>query len=109
MAYVEERFEGEVTLADAKDVAYLETLAEAATGENEEFDAKLAELSAKRAELVNGATNVVEKALKAGGALKGYAAAAVAVAATLGGISLIGAAVGLCVKTRKGGKKNEEK
>ena len=79
-----------------------------ATGENEEFDAKLAELSAKRAELVNGATNVVEKALKAGGALKGYAAA-VAVAATLGGISLIGAAVGLCVKTRKGGKKNEEK
>ena len=109
MAYVEERFEGEVTLADAKDVAYLETLAEAATGENEEFDAKLAELSAKRAELVNGATNVVEKALKAGGALKGYAAAAVAVATTLGGISLIGAAVGLCVKTRKGGKKNEEK
>lgn len=109
MAYVEERFEGEITLADAKDVAYLETLAEAATGENEEFDAKLAELSAKRAELVNGATNVVEKALKAGGALKGYAAAAVAVAATLGGISLIGAAVGLCVKTRKGGKKNEEK
>lgn len=108
MAYVEERFEGEITLADAKDVAYLETLAEAATGENEEFDAKLAELSAKRAELVNGATNVVEKALKAGGALKGYAAA-VAVAATLGGISLIGAAVGLCVKTRKGGKKNEEK
>ena len=66
MAYVEERFEGEITLADAKDVAYLETLAEAATGENEEFDAK-------------------------------------------GGISLIGAAVGLCVKTRKGGKKNEEK
>ena len=109
MAYVEERFEGEITLADAKDVAYLETLAEAATGESEEFDAKLAELSAKRAELVNGATNVVEKALKAGGALKGYAAAAVAVAATLGGISLIGAAVGLCVKTRKGGKKNEEK
>lgn len=109
MAYVEERFEGEITLADAKDVAYLETLAEAATGENEEFDAKLAELSAKRAELVNGATNVVEKALKAGGALKGYAEAAVAVAATLGGISLIGAAVGLCVKTRKGGKKNEEK
>lgn len=109
MAYVEERFEGEITLADAKDVAYLETLAEAATGENEEFDAKLAELSAKRAELVNGATHVVEKALKAGGALKGYAAAAVAVAATLGGISLIGAAVGLCVKTRKGGKKNEEK
>ena len=109
MAYVEERFEGEITLADAKDVAYLETLAEAATGENEEFDAKFAELSAKRAELVNGATNVVEKALKAGGALKGYAAAAVAVAATLGGISLIGAAVGLCVKTRKGGKKNEEK
>lgn len=109
IAYVEERFEGEITLADAKDVAYLETLAEAATGENEEFDAKLAELSAKRAELVNGATNVVEKALKAGGALKGYAAAAVAVAATLGGISLIGAAVGLCVKTRKGGKKNEEK
>lgn len=109
MAYVEERFEGEITLADAKDVAYLETLAEAATGENEEFDAKLAELSAKRAELVNGATNVVEKALKAGGALKGYAAAAVAVAATLGGISLIGAAVGLCVKTHKGGKKNEEK
>lgn len=109
MAYVEERFEGEITLADAKDVAYLETLAEAATGENEEFDAKLAELSAKRTELVNGATNVVEKALKAGGALKGYAAAAVAVAATLGGISLIGVAVGLCVKTRKGGKKNEEK
>lgn len=109
MAYIEERFVGEITLADAKDVAYLETLAEAATGDNAEFDAKLAELYSEREELVNGATDAVEKALKAGGALKGYAAAVVAVAATLGGISLIGAAVGLCVKTRKGGRKNEEK
>lgn len=105
--YVEERFTGDITLADAADIAALEALAAQATGENADFDAKLAELSAERSELVNGATSAIEKALKAGGALRGYAMKVAAVAVALGGVSAV-AAIGLCLKTRKGGKKNEK-
>ena len=108
MQYVEERFTGDITLADAADVAMLEELAKSAEGQNEDFDKALESLSAQREELVNGATSAVEKALKAGGALKGYAAAATALAITVGGISAA-AAVGLIIGKGKGGKKNEEK
>lgn len=108
MQYVEERFTGDITLADAADVAKLEELAKSAEGQNADFDKALESLSAQRAELVNGATNAVEKALKAGGALKGYAAVATALAITVGGISAA-AAVGLMIGKGKGGRKNEEK
>lgn len=108
MQYVEERFTGDITLADAADVAMLEELAKSAEGQNADFDKVLESLSAQREELVNGATNAVEKALKAGGALKGYAAVATALAITVGGISAA-AAVGLMIRKGKGGKKNEEK
>lgn len=108
MQYVEERFTGDITLADAADVAMLEELAKSAEGQNADFDKVLESLSAQREELVNGATNAVEKALKAGGALKGYAAVATALAITVGGISAA-AAVGLIIGKGKGGKKNEEK
>lgn len=108
MQYVEERFTGDITLADAADVAKLEELAKSAEGQNADFDKVLESLSAQREELVNGATNAVEKALKAGGALKGYAAAATALAITVGGISAA-AAVGLMIGKGKGGRKNEEK
>ena len=108
MQYVEERFTGDITLADAADVAKLEELAKSAEGQNADFDKALESLSAQREELVNGATNAVEKALKAGGALKGYAAAATALAITVGGISAA-AAVGLMIGKGKGGRKNEEK
>lgn len=108
MQYVEERFTGDITLADAADVAKLEELAKSAEGQNADFDKALESLSAQREELVNGATNAVEKALKAGGALKGYAAVATALAITVGGISAA-AAVGLMIGKGKGGKKNEEK
>ena len=108
MQYVEERFTGDITLADAADVAMLEELAKSAEGQNADFDKVLESLSAQREELVNGATNAVEKALKAGGALKGYAAVATALAITVGGISAA-AAVGLMIGKGKGGKKNEEK
>lgn len=108
MQYVEERFTGDITLADAADVAKLEELAKSAEGQNADFDKVLESLSAQREELVNGATSAVEKALKAGGALKGYAAAATALAITVGGISAA-AAVGLIIGKGKGGKKNEEK
>lgn len=108
MQYVEERFTGDITLADAADVAKLEELAKSAEGQNADFDKALESLSAQREELVNGATSAVEKALKAGGALKGYAAVATALAITVGGISAA-AAVGLIIGKGKGGKKNEEK
>ena len=108
MQYVEERFTGDITLADAADVAKLEELAKSAEGQNADFDKVLESLSAQREELVNGATSAVEKALKAGGALKGYAAVATALAITVGGISAA-AAVGLMIGKGKGGKKNEEK
>lgn len=108
MQYVEERFTGDITLADAADVAMLEELAKSAEGQNADFDKVLESLSAQREELVNGATNAVEKALKAGGALKGYAAVATALAITVGGISAA-AALGLIIGKGKGGKKNEEK
>lgn len=108
MQYVEERFTGDITLADAADVAKLEELAKSAEGQNADFDKALESLSAQREELVNGATNAVEKALKAGGALKGYAAVATALAITVGGISAA-AAVGLMIGKGKGGRKNEEK
>ena len=108
MQYVEERFTGDITLADAADVAMLEELAKSAEGQNADFDKVLESLSAQREELVNGATNAVEKALKAGGALKGYAAVATALAITIGGISAA-AAVGLMIGKGKGGRKNEEK
>ncbi len=108
MQYVEERFTGDITLADAADVAMLEELAKSAEGQNADFDKVLESLSAQREELVNGATNAVEKALKAGGALKGYAAVATALAITVGGISAA-AAVGLIIGKGKGGRKNEEK
>lgn len=108
MQYVEERFTGDITLADAADVAKLEELAKSAEGQNADFDKALESLSAQREELVNGATSAVEKALKAGGALKGYAAAATALAITVGGISAA-AAVGLMIGKGKGGRKNEEK
>lgn len=106
--YADERFGDKITLKDAADIAWLETLASAADGENAEFDERMAQLSAERERLVNGATAAVEKALKAGGALRGYAGAVAAVALTLGGVS-VAAALGLCIKNRKGGKKNEEK
>lgn len=108
MQYVEERFTGDITLADAADIAMLEELAKSAEGQNADFDKVLESLSAQREELVNGATNAVEKALKAGGALKGYAAVATALAITVGGISAA-AAVGLMIGKGKGGRKNEEK
>ena len=108
MQYVEDRFTGDITLADAADVAKLEELAKSAEGQNADFDKALESLSAQREELVNGATNAVEKALKAGGALKGYAAVATALAITVGGISAA-AAVGLMIGKGKGGRKNEEK
>lgn len=108
MQYVEERFTGDITLADAADVAKLEELAKSAEGQNADFDKALESLSAQREELVNGATSAVEKALKAGGALKGYAAVATALAITVGGISAA-AALGLMIGKGKGGKKNEEK
>ena len=108
MQYVEERFTGDITLADAADVAMLEELAKSAEGQNADFDKALESLSAQREELVNGATSAVEKALKAGGALKGYAAVATALAITVGGISAA-AAVGLMIVKGKGGRKNEEK
>ena len=108
MQYVEERFKGDITLADAADVAKLEELAKSAEGQNADFDKALESLSAQREELVNGATNAVEKALKAGGALKGYAAVATALAITVGGISAA-TAVGLMIGKGKGGRKNEEK
>lgn len=108
MQYVEERFTGDITLADAADVAKLEELAKSAEGQNADFDKALESLSTQREELVNGATSAVEKALKAGGALKGYAAVATALAITVGGISAA-AAVGLMIGKGKGGRKNEEK
>lgn len=108
MQYVEERFTGDITLADAADVAKLEELAKSAEGQNADFDKALESLSVQREELVNGATDAVEKALKAGGALKGYAAVATALAITVGGISAA-AAVGLMIGKGKGGRKNEEK
>ncbi len=106
--YADERFGDKITLKDAADIAWFETLASAADGENAEFDERMAQLSAERERLVNGATAAVEKALKAGGALRGYAGAVATVALTLGGVS-VAAALGLCIKNRKGGKKNEEK
>ena len=107
MQYVDERFAGDVKLADAADIAWLETLAEAAAGDNADFDSKLEELSAERERLVSGASAAVEKALKAGGALRGYKTVSAALALTLGGMTAF-AAIGLCVKARKGGKKNEK-
>ena len=106
--YVEERFEGDATLADVKDIELLERLAAAATGSDAELEARVAELSEQKETLVNGASSAVEKALKIGGRLRGYAGAAASVAVALGGIA-IAAALGITVKSRKGGRKNEEK
>ena len=105
--YVEERFEGDATLADVKDIELLERLAAAATGSDAELEARVAELSEQKETLVNGASSAVEKALKIGGRLRGYAGAAASVAVALGGIA-IAAALGITVKSRKGGRKNEE-
>ena len=105
--YVEERFEGDATLADVKDIELLERLAAAATGSDAELEARVAELSEQKETLVNGASCAVEKALKIGGRLRGYAGAAASVAVALGGIA-IAAALGITVKSRKGGRKNEE-
>lgn len=108
MQYVNERFTDETELADAEDIAFLETLAAAADGDNAEFDAALKVLSEERATLVNGASDAVRNALATGGKLAGYNVATT-VAIALGGISLCtAAALGVAVK-RKGGKKNEEK
>lgn len=108
MQYVNERFTDETELADAEDIAFLETLAAAADGDNAEFDAALKALSEERATLVNGASDAVRNALATGGKLAGYNVATT-VAIALGGISLCAAAaLGVAVK-RKGGKKNEEK
>ena len=108
MQYVNERFDGETTLADAEDIAFLETLAANADGDNAEFDAALKTLSEEREALVNGASEAVRNALTTGGKLAGYQVATT-VALALGGISLCAAAaLGVAVK-RKGGKKNEEK
>ncbi len=108
MQYVNERFTDETELADAEDIAFLETLAGAADGDNAEFDAALKALSEERATLVNGASDAVRNALATGGKLAGYNVATT-VAIALGGISLCAAAaLGVAVK-RKGGKKNEEK
>ena len=108
MQYVNERFTDETELADAEDIAFLETLAAAADGDNAEFDAALKALSEERAALVNGASDAVRNALATGGKLAGYNVATT-VAIALGGISLCAAAaLGVAVK-RKGGKKNEEK
>lgn len=107
--YVLQRFAGDITLADVNDITELEEFAKKASGENAEFDARMTELTAKKNELVKNASDAVLKALKAGGMLSGYTVAAVAVAVTLGGLSVAVAAAGLCIKTRRGGKKNENK
>ena len=106
--YAADRFNGEPTLADVADITALETLAAQAEGNDEAFDETLAALSDKKQALVDGAAAAVEKALRTGGALRGYAGIAVAVAA---GVSAIGiaAALGITVRNRKGGKKNEKK
>ncbi len=106
--YAADRFNGEPTLADVADITALETLAAQAEGNDEAFDETLAALSDKKQALIDGAAAAVEKALRTGGALRGYAGIAVAVAA---GVSAIGiaAALGITVRNRKGGKKNEKK
>ncbi len=108
MRYVDERFDGDITLADAADVEMLEELAKSAAGQSDDFDGVLESLTARREELVNGAVGAVEKALKAGGALRGYGAVTTAIALAAGGIS-VAAAIGFIVKKGKGGRKNEKK
>ena len=106
--YAADRFNGEPTLADVADITALETLAAQAEGNDEEFDETLAALSDKKQALVDGAAAAVEKALRTGGALRGYAGIAVAVAAGVSAIGIV-AALGITVRNRKGGKKNEKK
>ena len=106
--YAADRFNGEPTLADVADITALETLAAQAEGNDEAFDETLAALSDKKQALVDGAAAAVEKALRTGGALRGYAGIAVAVAAGVSAIGIV-AALGITVRNRKGGKKNEKK
>ncbi len=105
--YIADSFDGELTFADIDRYNAVKTLAEAAEGSSEEFDAAMANLDAKYNALIDSAKESVEEALGAGATLAGRKVAA-AVALSLTGAGAGIAVAALCVKARKGGKKDEE-
>lgn len=105
--YIDDSFGEEFTFADIDRYNAVKTLAAAAEGTSEDCDKAIAELDAKYNALIEGAKESAEEALGAGATLAGRKIAAAVV------LSLTGAGVGiavaaLCVKARKGGKKDEE-
>ncbi len=105
--YIADSFGEEFTFADIDRYNAVKTLAQAAEGTSEECDEAIANLDAKYNALMNGAKESVEDALGAGATLAGRKAA-VATALTLTGVGAGIALATLCVKARKGGKKDEE-
>ena len=105
--YIADSFGEEFTFADIDRYNAVKTLAQAAEGTSEECDEAIANLDAKYNALINGAKESVEDALGAGATLAGRKAA-VATALSLTGAGAGIALVALCVKARKGGKKDEE-
>ena len=105
--YIADSFGEEFTFADIDRYNAVKTLAQAAEGTSEECDEAIANLDAKYNALMNGAKESVEDALGAGATLAGRKAA-VATALTLTGVGAGIALAALCVKARKGGKKDEE-
>lgn len=105
--YIADSFGEEFTFADIDRYNAVKTLAQAAEGTSEECDEAIANLDAKYNALMNGAKESVEDALGAGATLAGRKVA-VATALSLTGAGAGIALVALCVKARKGGKKDEE-
>lgn len=105
--YIADSFGEEFTFADIDRYNAVKTLAQAAEGTSEECDEAIANLDAKYNALMNGAKESVEDALGAGATLAGRKVAA-ATALSLTGAGAGIALVALCVKARKGGKKDEE-
>ena len=105
--YIADSFGEEFTFADIDRYNAVKTLAQAAEGTSEECEEAIANLDAKYNALMNGAKESVEDALGAGATLAGRKVA-VATALSLTGAGAGIALVALCVKARKGGKKDEE-
>lgn len=105
--YIDEEFGEEFTFADVDRYLAVKKLAESAQGESQEFDNAMAALDAKYEALIAGAKDSAEQALGAGATLAGrklIAAAALSLTGAGAGIAI----AALCVKSRKGGKKNED-
>ena len=107
-AYINDSFGEEFTFADVDKYNAIKTLAQVAEGTSEEFDSAMAALDAKYNELIDNAKESVENALNAGATLAGRKVAVVATALTVSTVGVGVALAAMCIKVRKGGKKDEE-